>query len=130
MDVQRGILELLGELGLSDHRIIAGLTPEWDFKCAYCGLDFLQTLEHFALWEKDHVIPSSKGGPKKDPTNHAPSCRICNSIKRSTLPKGENLRERIESLKPDLLKKRRELQEKFTKIVETVVTFRASRPSL
>lgn len=73
-----------------DH-VIEGLvkTGKWSFesamiseraghKCEYCGLDFLASPENYKQWQKDHIVPVSKGGDDRSPDNLAVSCKTCN----------------------------------------------------
>jgi hypothetical protein len=52
------------------------------FRCHYCGLDFLQSPEHFHLSSVDHVIPRSKGG-SDSLDNLVSACSLCNFLKGS-----------------------------------------------
>ena len=51
-----------------------------DFRCEYCGLDFLDGIN--ALWQIsiDHVRPRVASG-KNSPDNLVAACKTCNSIK-------------------------------------------------
>jgi HNH endonuclease len=46
-----------------------------EFKCEYCGLDLLSTVDAYKLWEKDHI----ERGAGDDPENLALACLVCNS---------------------------------------------------
>ncbi len=52
---------------------------EYDYKCAYCGIELLDSIS------ADHVIPVSRGGSNTI-DNIVPSCRNCNSRKNSKTP--------------------------------------------
>ena len=56
------------------------------FKCEYCDLDLLSTVDAYKLWEKDHI----ERGTGDDPDNLALACLVCNSKlkNRWTLPAG------------------------------------------
>ncbi|MGY3614856.1 HNH endonuclease [Bradyrhizobium sp. USDA 10063] len=48
-----------------------------DFKCEYCGLDFLASPENYKQWQCDHIVPRRRGG-SEDFDNLAATCRTCN----------------------------------------------------
>lgn len=54
------------------------MAAEYDYKCVYCGLDFLESPVNFSIAEVDHFFPASAGGKKV-----VPACRFCNKLKRN-----------------------------------------------
>lgn len=60
---------------------------ESDFRCVYCGKDFLSSVDNYNEWQKDHIIPQSKGGDKENKDNLVASCKTCNFIKGKYSPK-------------------------------------------
>ncbi len=57
------------------------LLEQYDFRCGYCGLDFLRDPYAFKDIEFDHIIPRKHGGGEID--NRIPACHFCNSMKSS-----------------------------------------------
>jgi 5-methylcytosine-specific restriction endonuclease McrA len=53
-----------------------------DFRCEYCGLDFLdpERPENYRHWQWDHIVPKAKGGTT-DIENIACACLMCNLLK-------------------------------------------------
>ena len=97
---------------------------EFDFKCAYCDKDLLESVDNFKEWQKDHIVPSSKGGLDED-TNLALSCRTCNFIKSRWDPR---LRLGSNPTKADLVnvarehvsEKRKEAQSEINSYLEII----------
>ena len=56
----------------------ARLGERADYRCEYCGLDLLATVENYKLWQIDHIIPLKSGGDPTDPDNLAVACKQCN----------------------------------------------------
>ena len=76
-----------------------------DFKCEYCDLDLLSTVDAYKLWEKDHI----ERGAGDDLENLALACFVCNSKlkNRWTLPEGSAERgTRIKVVRDYLLRER------------------------
>lgn len=61
------------------------------FRCEYCDLDMLKSLESYYSWQIDQIVPS--GGYATE--NCALACRTCNHLKHARLPKGTSREERI-----------------------------------
>lgn len=61
----------------------ARLAERADFRCEYCGLDFLESPANYKLLQVDHIVPLSRGGSITDFDNLAIACKPCNfSFKR------------------------------------------------
>jgi 5-methylcytosine-specific restriction endonuclease McrA len=93
------------------------------FKCEYCDKDLLASVDNYKEWQKDHMIPTSKGGEDIN-ENIALSCKTCNmSIKSRWNPAdvaGEN------ASRQELIKAVREfVREKRTVMLSDICTFRA-----
>lgn len=55
-----------------------------DFRCVYCGMNFLASLDVYWLSVIDHLLPQSKFDQlREEPTNKVLACRLCNYLKRS-----------------------------------------------
>lgn len=82
---------LVEQCGWSAEQAILGLRA--GFKCEYCGRCFLVSIEDYDTWQRDHIIPVTRGG-----TNHrdniALACKLCNFMKRDWVPA-----ERLDPLK-------------------------------
>jgi hypothetical protein len=72
-------------------------TPQWgelwarlgeraDWKCEYCGLPFLASIENYKSMQMDHVIPRVPG-EQNNLENLAASCVVCNLFKRRFDPR-------------------------------------------
>ena len=73
--------ELVAEYRWSDEAFAAWQSQ--DFRCAYCGLDLIQTIDAYKLGEIEHILPQSKYHEIADsPSNQTVACRISNFIKR------------------------------------------------
>lgn len=60
------------------------LAIETRFKCQYCGLDFLSSVNAYDSIEVEHIIPKNPGG--EEPENKTLVCRTCNKMKRRWNP--------------------------------------------
>lgn len=47
------------------------------YRCEYCDLDFLASLENYKLWQVDHIVSVNSGG-SEGLANLALACRRCN----------------------------------------------------
>ncbi len=47
------------------------------FRCEYCGLDLLSSVDAYKLWEKDHIARRGGADPG-NPENLALACLVCN----------------------------------------------------
>ena len=54
-----------------------------DFKCVYCGLDLIASLDNFKQGVIDHLLPQSIYPTMvQEPSNMVLACWVCNGIKR------------------------------------------------
>ncbi len=73
------------------------------FRCQYCGLDGMASLENALAMSVDFVVPRARKG-KKDPRNLVACCRSCNTIK------GRRVYSSFEEAKAYVLARREELR--------------------
>lgn len=73
------------------------------FKCEYCGLDFLSSVDAYKLWQQDHI--DRRAGD--DSENLALACLVCNEkLKNRWSPsawQGATRSERIKQVQSQLL---------------------------
>ena len=67
---------------------------EQDYRCIYCGLDYLATYNEYRSAELDHIIPQSADG-EHNYENIAVCCRTCNLLKCDFVPAGRTREERL-----------------------------------
>jgi|TARA_R110000764_G_scaffold176850_1_gene263006 5-methylcytosine-specific restriction endonuclease McrA len=80
-----------GQWGEND--VILGIRA--GFKCEYCDKDLLASVDNYKEWQKDHIIPLSKGGEDIN-ENIAISCKTCNvNIKGRWNPADESTPENL-----------------------------------
>jgi 5-methylcytosine-specific restriction endonuclease McrA len=80
-----------GQWGEND--VILGIRA--GFKCEYCDKDLLASVDNYKEWQKDHIIPLSKGGEDIN-ENIAISCKTCNvNIKGRWNPADESASENL-----------------------------------
>lgn len=72
----------------------ARLGLDQDFRCIYCGVDYLASYNEYRSAELDHIYPTSLGG-EEDYENRAVCCRTCNLLKRDYEPTGNTREDRI-----------------------------------
>ena len=78
-----------GQWGEND--VILGIRA--GFKCEYCDKDLLASVDNYKEWQRDHIIPLSKGGEDIN-ENIAISCKTCNvNIKGRWNPASESTSE-------------------------------------
>jgi 5-methylcytosine-specific restriction endonuclease McrA len=58
------------------------------FRCAYCDLDFMSSVDAYYSCEVEHIVPLSKKG-KDEPENKTVVCSTCNFLKRAWDPRSE-----------------------------------------
>ena len=73
----------LGRYRWSNEAVALGI--KHDFRCVYCGRDFLLSIDDFDTWQFDHVVPASKNGPDAI-ENKVIACKLCNFTKRNFDP--------------------------------------------
>lgn len=117
-DISDDSRKKLRELGWSDPAIDLGIDQK--FKCIYCDRDLLASIEDYDVWQFDHLIPISKGGPDNS-ENLVVACKLCNFVKRNFNVKeiaGENAPwEEYEMLaRAFIVEKRREKAAKLTEV--------------
>jgi len=91
-----------------------------DFKCVYCGMDYLASFDTFHSIEIDHIIP---GGENTD-ENRVVSCRNCNWIKGTRKPNGNNREERIADARRHVQQERLRLEDEAKKRLAEVTKIR------
>jgi len=89
-----------------------------DFRCVYCGYDFLSSPAALLFATTDHFEPKVAGGDDR-PGNLVASCSACNAIK------GAMRAETLEKAR-ELVLRRRALY--LAEILETLVALRAPFP--
>jgi hypothetical protein len=82
------------------------------FRCEYCGLDFLSSVNAFWSWSKDHIVPKSQEGTE-DMDNLAACCHVCNNLKLKRLPPGQDRTSRIAAATRYLCQRRDETEPKL-----------------
>ena len=65
-----------------------------NFRCEYCGEDFLARFNECFHAQLDHIYPKSKGG-SNEASNLAAACVTCNALKWDYVPAGETRAEQI-----------------------------------
>jgi 5-methylcytosine-specific restriction endonuclease McrA len=80
------------------------------FKCAYCGMDFMQSFEAFSNATVDHFKPTSKGG-ENSPHNKLACCSLCNRLKSNSVF------ETFAEAKAEVLKRREEFFEDYSRLL-------------
>ena len=87
MDIRRDVVEKLVATN-KWYKRTAELGERANYRCEYCGLDLLGSVESYKLWGIDHIIPISAGGDPDDINNLAVACRHCNcDFKRTYDPR-------------------------------------------
>ena len=88
-----------------------------DFRCEYCGEDFLARFNECFHAQLDHVYPKSKGG-SDEPSNLAAACVTCNALKWDYTPSGKTRAEQIADAARYIQEQRRVEEEKWNKYRE------------
>jgi hypothetical protein len=78
----------------------ASLGVRANFRCEYCGLEFLTCAENYRQWQWDHIEPRYRDGTDGF-DNLACACRTCNWIKGRYNPRD---RAGIAATRDDLIK--------------------------
>lgn len=76
-DVRESVVEELVETGQWGQGETPRLAERAGYRCEYCGIDLLATVEHYRMFQVDHIIPTSAGGPESF-DNKAIACQVCN----------------------------------------------------
>lgn len=76
------------------------------FKCQYCGLEGMQSLENWLILTIDHVHPHARGGAHSM-NNLVTACQPCNLIK------GKREYKTLEDAKKHVVAKREEWQQRY-----------------
>ena len=86
------------------------LAEAQDFRCIYCGFDFLASPENYASSEIDHLRPKSNGGEEV-----VLACCFCNMVKRNEDcgKEGEAREDIIEKAREHIKGKREEYLKKY-----------------
>jgi hypothetical protein len=89
------------------------------FRCAYCGLDFMSSIDAYYSFEVEHIVPLCKRG-SEDLENKAAVCSTCNFLKRGWDPRSEagdsaGREQLLETAKRYVLSRRREKEEKLSR---------------
>ncbi len=74
-DDERIIGELVAHGKWSREQVEIGLRA--GFRCEYCKLEFYASPENYKQWQREHIVPLSKGGTE-DFENLAVACHTCN----------------------------------------------------
>jgi 5-methylcytosine-specific restriction endonuclease McrA len=107
------IEELVRVRWFKDKSLIAVLARA-DFRCEYCGQDLILTFNDCFNAQKDHIIPTVKGG-SNDESNLAACCLTCNTLKWDYVPAGSNRNERISDAAKHLVEQRKKQEEFWNK---------------
>lgn len=75
--IREEVVQQLVALGREFSEEAARLGERANYCCEYCGKNLIETPEAYKLWENDHIVPLSCGGPA-DLENLALACRQCN----------------------------------------------------
>lgn len=94
MDEETIVSTLVEDFGWSEEAARLGVRA--GFRCEYCGRDLLASVDDYDAWQREHVIPPSKGGGD-DLENLAVSCKTCNFLKRDFVPEGDDRHARVMS---------------------------------
>lgn len=100
-----GCSQCKSKRGYNHYEVDIKLLEQYDFRCGYCGFDFLRDPYAFKDTEFDHIIPRKRGGGEGD--NRIPACHFCNSVKRVKIFKN------LDKAKAELKKLREEFLVKF-----------------
>jgi 5-methylcytosine-specific restriction endonuclease McrA len=93
-----------------------------DFRCEYCGEDFLARFNECFHAQLDHITPKSKGG-SDDPYNLAAACVTCNALKWDYTPTGKTREERIADAARYIRAQREAEEEKLSRYREIMRGF-------
>ncbi|MBL9114720.1 MAG: HNH endonuclease [Verrucomicrobiaceae bacterium] len=97
----------------------ARLGIQQDFKCIYCGQDYLAHYNAYRSAELDHIIPISQGG-SEGLENVAVCCRTCNQLKLTYYPQGSTREEQIADARRYVTESRLSYENELAEIREMV----------
>tara|TARA_R110001583_G_scaffold194280_1_gene364852 strand:- start:1237 stop:1611 length:375 start_codon:yes stop_codon:yes gene_type:complete len=107
-----------GQWGEND--VVLGIRA--GFKCEYCDKDLLASVDNYKGWQKDHIIPTSKGGADIN-DNIAISCKTCNVNIKSRWNPAELAQE--SATREDLIKVvRKYVKNRRTQMLSDICLFR------
>ncbi len=110
------------ELHWPDYQVDVGIRA--GFRCEYCGKDLLESYENYDQWQVDHIIPNGNNALE----NLALSCKLCNFLKRHTIPTvsaGNTDRESLINAAKAIISERRRVKEKiFLRTLEVIKSLR------
>jgi 5-methylcytosine-specific restriction endonuclease McrA len=108
-----------GQWGEND--VVLGIRA--GFKCEYCDKDLLATVDNYKEWQKDHIIPKSKGGEDIN-ENIAISCKTCNVNIKSRWNPADELEEE-NATREELINVVREyVRNRRTQMLSDICSFR------
>ena len=107
------------EFGFSD--VSFEVAKRANFKCEYCGLNILESVYTYELFQIDHIMPVSHGGSDTI-DNYALACKLCNRIKRNYIYKSNysNRDETIHDIGNEIKNEVRKLKEKFARMLKMI----------
>lgn len=84
MNTDALIRELIAKFRFSEEA--ARISCEDRFRCVYCGLNLLTTVDTYRSYETEHILPKRYAELTDEITNKTSACRVCNYIKRDWDP--------------------------------------------
>lgn len=112
------VVQAMVDLGWS--KVQARLGVRAGFRCEYCGRNLLASIEDYDSWQKDHVVPISKGGAEEDFENLALACKTCNFMKLDHMPNGETREQKIDNARRRVMTLRARKHREIAEVLEIV----------